>query len=174
MVALVTLAVAAAVVAVLTVRPDLADARDRVDTAWTPLRAPLVARYQALAGVEVALDGAGASTRTVTKDLTAALTRWQHDAAVDDPAAQAPLANDLEGLALRVKANLVASARLQADPAIGSALGVFDRAVVSPPAVSAYNTAVVAYQHARTGTIRRVVADVFGFDGRPELELAGG
>jgi hypothetical protein len=172
--AVVTLTVLAVVLAVVTVRPDLADKRDRTDRAWTPLRVPLVARYQALAGVEVALHMAGAGSRTVTKDLDAALTRWRQVARVDDPATQAPLADDLEGLALRVKANLVASPRLQSDPGVGAAVGGFDRTVVSPPAVDAYNRAVVAYQHARTGTIRGLAADAFGFGARPELKLGGG
>jgi hypothetical protein len=106
-------------------------------------------------------------------DLTATLTRWQRLARVDDPGSQAPLANDLEALAARVKANVSASDRLNADPAIKAALSAFDGVVVSPPTVDAYNRAVRAYQHARTGTIRRLVADVLGFDARPQLVLGG-
>ena len=170
--ALVVLAVVAAVIAVVTVRPSLSDARDRVDRAFTPLQAPLDARYQALTRVEVALDTGGAATRTVTHDLTAALHQWQQVAHADDPAAQVPVANQLEGLAQRVKANLLASPRLQAIPSLPGALGAFDQAIVNPPAVAAFNQAVNAYQHARTGTIRRLVADTFGFSARTELELS--
>jgi len=170
--AVVALVLVAVVVAMVTIRPDQSDARDRVDRAWAPLRAPLVARYQALGGVVQALDGAGARGRTVTADLAAALARWQRLARVDDPGSQAPLANDLEALAARVKANVAASDRLNADAAIKASLSVFDRVVVSPPTVEAYNRAVRAYQHARTGTIRRLVADLLGYDGRPQLVLA--
>jgi hypothetical protein len=170
--ALVVLAVVAAVIAVVTVRPSLSDARDRVDRAFTPLQAPLDARYVALTRVEVALDTGGAASRTVTVDLTAALHQWQQVAHADDPATQVPVANQLEGLAQRVKANLLTSPRLQAIPTLQGALGGFDQAIVNPPAVAAFNQAVNAYQHARTGTIRRLVADTFGFDARAELELS--
>jgi hypothetical protein len=169
--AVVAVVVVLAVVAALTTQPDLSDHRDQVDRAWAPLRAPLVMRYQALGAVLVALDGAGAQGRTVTKDLTAALTRWQRVARVDDPATQAPLANDLEALAARAQANVAASDRLNANATVSAALQAFHKTLVNPPAVAAYNRAVRSYQHARTGTIRRLVADALGFDARPQLVL---
>jgi hypothetical protein len=171
--ALVLLVVAGIVVAVVTVQPKLSDARDRVDGAWTPLRPALVTRYQALGGVEAALDAGGAQTRAVTVDLHSTLAAWQRLAGVNDAGDQAPLADDLEGLALRVKANVAASARLSSDPAVLMALAAFDRAVVSPPAVAAYNQAVRAYQQERTGAVHHLVAGVFGFSARPELAIAG-
>lgn len=173
-VAVVALVVAGVVVAAVTVRPRLSDARDGVDHAWVPLRVPLVARYQALGGVLIALNTAGAKDRTVTKDLTVALGRWQGIARTDDPGAQAPLANDLEGLALRVHANVSASDRLKADPALVGALARFDQTVVNPPAVTAYNRAVHTYQQRRTGTLGRLAASLFGFGDRPVLMIGGG
>jgi hypothetical protein len=172
--ALVAVVVAVVVVAVVAVRPPLADARDAADHAWTPLRVPLIARYQALGGVVLALDASGAQGRTVTRDLVGTLGRWQRIDRTDDPEAQAPLANQLEGLALRVHANVAGSDRLKADPTLLTALGAFDRAVVSPPAVAAYNGAVRTYQRRRTGTAGRIVAGVFGFAARPVLLIAGG
>ena len=171
--ALVALVVVAVVVAVVSVQPALSDARDRVDQAWAPLRPALVARYQSLAAVELTLVAAGGQARTVTKDLSVALTQWQHDVRVDDPATQAPLANDLEGLALRVKANFVASDRLRGNPGLVAALGAFDQAVVSPPAVAVYNRAVRDFQQQRSGAVHHLVASLFGFDARPTLEIAG-
>ena len=171
--ALVILVVVAAVVAVVTVRPSLSDARDKVDRAWTPLQAPLVVRYQALGAVDAALVTGGQASRTVTQDLGAELRQWQQVAHANDPAVQTPIANDLEGLAQRVKVNLVVSPHLQALPQLRAALNTFDSAVVNPPAVRAFNSAVDAYQRARTGAIKRLVADVFGFGARPELKLAG-
>ena len=171
--ALVALVVVAVVVAVVTVRPGLSDARDRVDQAWAPLRPALVARYQNLAGVELSLADAGGQARTVTKDLGVALTQWQHTARVDDPATQAPLANDLEGLTLRVKANVAASDRLRGNARLVTALAAFDRAVVSPPAVAAYNRAARDYQRQRSGAVHHLVANLFGFDARPTLAIAG-
>ena len=37
----------------------------------------------------------------------------------------------------------------------------------------AYNQAVAAYQHERTGAIHHLVAGVFGYSARPELAIAG-
>jgi hypothetical protein len=171
--ALIALVVIGVVVAVVTVRPGLSDARDRVDQAWSPLRPALVNRYQNLGGVELALATAGGQARTVTKDLSVALTQWQHSARVDDPATQAPLANDLEALALRVKANVNASDRLRANPGLVAALGAFDRAIVSPPAIAAYNAAAHDYEQQRSGAVHHLVASLFGFDARPTLAIAG-
>lgn len=172
--AVVTLVVAGLVVAVVTVRPRLADGRDAVDHAWAPLRVPLIARYQALNGVRVALDAAGAGGRAVTKDLTAALTRWQRLAPTDDPGAQAPLADELEALALRARANVNHSDRLLLNPAVKAAFGAFDQAVVNPPRVATYNQAVRTYQQRRTGTVGHLVASLFGFGARPLLTIVGG
>jgi hypothetical protein len=172
--AVVALVVAGLVVAVVTVQPGLADARDHVDHAWVPLRVPLIARYQALSGVVQALDAAGARDRAVTKDLTAALSRWQRIDRIDDPGTQAPLADELEALALRARANVTHSDRLRSNPAVLVALGAYDRAIVSPPAVAAYNQAVHTYQQRRTGTVGRLVAGLFGFGDRPVLTIVGG
>lgn len=172
--AVVALVVAGLVVAVITVRPRLADARDTVDHTWAPLRLPLIARYQALNGVVVALDAAGARDRAATKDLTAALARWQRIAPTDDPGAQAPLADELEALALRARANVTHSDRLRSNPALLAAFGVFDQRIVSPPGVAAYNKAVHTYQQRRTGTPGHLVASVFGFGARPLLMIVGG
>jgi len=171
--ALAVVVVAGIVAAVVIVQPKLSDARDRVDKAWSPLRPALDARYRALAGVELQLDAAGQANRTVTVQLHDTLTSWEKLANVDDPGAQAPIANDLEALALRLKANVAASAKLRADQPLGASIAAFDRAVVSPPGVAAYNAAVRAYQQERTGAIHHLVAAVFGYGARPELVIAG-
>jgi hypothetical protein len=172
--AVVALVVAGLVVAVVTVQPRLSNARDAVDHAWAPLRVPLVARYEALNGVRVALDAAGAQTRGVTKDLTAALAQWQRIDQTDDPGAQAPLADELEALALRARANVSHSARLLSNTAVLGAFGAFDKAIVSPPQVAVYNRAVHTYQQRRTSTAGRLVAGLFGFGDRPLLLIVGG
>ena len=172
--AVVALVVAGLVVAVVTVRPRLADARDGVDHAWAPLRAPLVVRYQRLSGIVLALNAAGAQQRAVTKDLTAALAQWQRVAATDDPGAQAPLADELEALALRARANIQHSDRLRQNPTLQTAFGAYDQAIVNPPAVAAYNRAVHTYQQRRTSTAGRIVAALFGFGDRPVLMIVGG
>ncbi len=166
---------AAAGAAYLTVQPGLADGRDRVDDAWGPLRAPLAVRYEALGALTQALVDAGASDRSVTEDLTVALQRWSRFAlrgpTHTDPGAEATIANDLEALGRRTRANIAASARLNTNPGVVAALGAFDLAVIPPPLVDAYNRAVRTYQDARGGTIDSLVAKALAFDARPVLQI---
>lgn len=170
------LLVAAAVAAAyLTVQPDLADRRDRVDAEWSPLRSPLAARYAALGALTQSLVDAGAADRAVVESLTATLASWDRLALRGpkhtNPGAEARIANDLEALGRRVRANIAASARLNTNPAVTAALGAFDVAVVPPPLVQAYNRAVREYQDARNGTIDSLVASALAFDARPILQI---
>ena len=171
------LVVAGAVAAVLTVQPKLSDARDGVDARWSAVRPPLLARYTALGGVAQALKDAGETNRSVTKDLDAALARWSklalRGAAHTDPGVEASTANELEALARRVRANVVGSDRLNANPAIIAAIIVFDQAVVPPPAAKAYNAAVRRYEDEREGAINHLVAGALGYDTRAELVVGG-
>jgi hypothetical protein len=173
--AVVLLIAVAAGAAWLTVRPDLDSARDRVDAAWTLLRAPLATRYQALDGVAKALTDAGAGDRAVTADLERVLARWHPLALLGphhtDAAVEATVANELEAQARRVDANVSASTKLGTNPAITAAVVAFGKAVVPPPLVKAYNRAAHAYEDARSGTLHRLVADIFGYDARPVLVL---
>ena len=173
--AVLVLVVAGVAFAVVRVRPDLGNARDHVDARWTPLRASLVKRYEALGAVSQALKNAGAGDRSVTKDLDIVLAQWKKlsllGAHHSDLNAEAVTANELEALARRVSANVAASARLQADPAVQAALVAFGAALPPPPRVKAYNRAVHAYEQQRSGTVHRLVADVLGYEARPELLL---
>jgi hypothetical protein len=169
----VALALAGAVAAVVTIQPDLSEARDNVDQQWTPLRAPLGARYIALAGVATALQNAGAGDRSVTTALDDALARWQklslRGPKHTDIALEASTANELEALARRVKANIAASDRLAANPELGNAMVAFGEAVVPLLEISAYNHAVHHYERERSGTIHRIVAATLGYKARPVL-----
>ncbi len=170
------LVVAGAVVAVLTSKPDLDDARDRVDARWLVVRPSLVDRYTSLAAVEIALGAAGGPDRAVTKDLHSTLARWNRLAksakADADAGEEASTANELEGLARRVKANVAASGKLQASTGLTTALQAFDTAVPKPvTAVDGYNRAVRAYQDERRGFLHRIVASLFGYGSRPQLVL---
>ena len=134
---LVGLLVAGAVVAVLNTKPDLEDARDRVDARWLVVRPSLVDRYGKLAAVELALAATGGPDRAVTKDLKDALDRWNRLAKAGrtevDPGEEAATANELEGLARRVRANVEASPKLKGDATLAAALAEFDTAVPRPP-----------------------------------------
>lgn len=171
----VLLTVGAVIAAVILIRPDLVEARDRVDARWTTLRAPLAARYEALGGVATALTAAGAGERAVTRDVTAVLKRWDafalRGAEHTNPGAETTTADELEALARRARANVAASARLSTNPAIAAAFAAFDQQVVPPPIVRSYNQATRAYQEARAGIIDSLVARALGYDARPVLVL---
>jgi hypothetical protein len=166
---------AGAVIAVLTTRPGLNDARNKVDRRWLTLRPSLVSRYAALTPVEQALVAAGGPDRAVTQDLRAELARWKDLAGRSgsdaDPGAEAAAANSLEALARRTRANMV-NGKLNGNQALSTALQSFDTKVPAPPdAVGAYNQAVRAYQHERRGTVRSAVASLLGYGERPQLIL---
>lgn len=172
---LLVLALAGAAAAYFLVQPGLSDGRDRVDAAWTPLRAPLTVRYEALGVLTQALVDAGAGDRAVTKDLAEVLQRWDRFAlrgpTHTDPGTEAGVANELEALGRRTRANIAGSARLSTNPAVGAALAAFDLAVVPPPLVQQYNRAVRDYQDTRSGAVNSLVAKALSFDARPVLQF---
>ena len=163
----------AAAAMVATARPGLDDDRTAVDARWASLRGPLAVRYGGLDQVATALAGAGAGERTYTTDLAEELAIWDELAAErdPDPGAEANAANRLEGLAARTRANVARSVRLGRDPAVTQAFAAFDGALVPTADVRAYNRAVRDYQAARTGTLKRLPANLLGYDARPVLVI---
>jgi hypothetical protein len=162
---------------VLTTRPKLEDARDRVDRAWTPLRGPLSERYAQLGEANTQLVAAGGGERDVARALGLRLGRWDElrrakdgDADAD---AEARTADQLEGLATRLQAVVSSSDRLRASEPLNQAIAAFQGTVPPPPTVTAYNRAVRDYEDERTGLLRSPVASLFGYDSRPQLVLAG-
>ena len=171
--ALLVVLVGGAAALVLTQQPDLDDARNQVDTAWTPLRAPgqLPLRYQSLAGALSAFDAAGGADRDVSKDLHAALTAWDVALKKGDAGTQATTANRVEGQGTRLTANALGSQRLAADKAVTDSLVKYAQTKPDAKLVTTYNTAVHDYEDVRTGGLAQPVARVFGFDARPVLVI---
>jgi hypothetical protein len=171
----VALVIAAVAAAAFLVRPGLDDSRDRVDARWTPLRPSLITRYEALDGVAAALGASAAADRAVTKDLQAELEEWDELALNGprhtDPGAEATVANELEALARRVKANVAASARLSQDAALTTAMTAFDQAVVPTATVTTYNRAARSYEEERSGFFEGLMAGVLGYESRSVLIL---
>jgi hypothetical protein len=170
----VVLLLAGVVVALaVTARSPLQDGRDAVDGRWVPLRAPLATRYQALGQVATGLDAAGAGDRTYAVDLKDRLDEWDQLAKSSSPDAstEVDLANELEGLATRVRRDIAGSGRLSRDQNLSGAFTAFDSALVPQPAVTAYNRAVRKYEHTRRETLKRLAAQLLGFDERPILVL---
>jgi hypothetical protein len=160
------------VILVVTVRPGLQDDAQEVRRTWEPLLQPLAARYTALSGVVTALDAAGNGNRDQTKELTRALSDWSLLKTSDDDGAQSRTANQLEGLASRVRTTAAASPRLQANAGLTAAIAGFDAAKVPPKLIVDYNGSVLRYERNRDGMLRGIVANLDGYDPHPTLQLA--
>ncbi|MFA5884077.1 MAG: hypothetical protein WDA60_09535 [Acidimicrobiia bacterium] len=165
--------VGGAVAVFATARPALEDDRQAVDARWAALRGPLAVRYEGLGQLATALANGGAGDRSYTVALTDEVGVWADLARSSDPDpdAEATAANRLEGLAARVRANVAESARLGRDTGVTQALGMFDSALVPTADVEAYNRAVRRYQATRTDTLKRIPADLLGYDARPVLVI---
>ncbi len=164
---------AAAVTAVIVEKPTLDDDQKAVDAHWTPLRTSLSGRYDTLDAAVAQLGVLGESDRAVTQALVADLAAWRKAVAKGSATEQAEAANQLEGTGLRLRANILGSAKLAQDGTLTGAIAAFDGA--SPPAdqVKAYNTSVRTYEDDRTDTFRRGVALMFGFGARPLFSVPG-
>jgi hypothetical protein len=174
LVLVVVLLLAGVVVALaVTARSPLQDGRDAVDGRWVPLRTPLATRYEALTQVATGLDAAGAGERTYAVDLKDRLDDWNRlaESSSPDAATEAELANQLEGLATRVREDIAGSGRLSRDQNLAGAFTAFDSALVPQPTVTAYNHAVRRYENTRHETLKRLPAKLLGFDERPILVI---
>jgi hypothetical protein len=174
--ALIVVLVGGAATLVLTQQPKLDDARNKVDAAWTPLRAPgeLPLRYQTLVGALSAFDAAGGKDRAVSKDLHAALDQWDTSLRDGDAGSQATAANAVEAQGTRLVANALGSERLKADPAVTDSLAKFASTKPKQELVDGYNHAVREYEDRRTDALAQPVARVLGYGARPVLALGAG
>ena len=170
-VAVVVSALAASATAVaLRRRADLSSTRRRVDDTWARLLRPaLDTRYRNLADASgVARNRLGAG-RAVFDDIDKAVGGWPATARAATER-QVAAAAELEGLAARLAATVSATPKLRSAPDVNSAL---DRlhSTDTTPGRSAYNAAVNAYQQARGGFPRRLVAGALGYEDRRMLEV---
>jgi hypothetical protein len=117
----------------------------------------------------------GAGDRSVTRELGLTLARWDRlRGAAADADAEAATANQLEGLAARLQAVVLSSDRLKGVDPLNQAIANFQgTAPPLAPAIKTYNDAVQDYEDTRTSFVRRPTADLFGYDSRAQLLLAG-
>jgi hypothetical protein len=162
-----TLAASATAVA-LSSRSDLSSTRRRVDGAWVKLRPALDIRYghlkDAAAAARARLGG-----RAVFDDIERAVTTTWPGTARRPTERQVAVAADLEGLAARLAATVASTPRLRSadvDSAMQRVQGA-DTTI----AREAYNAAVEAYERARGGFPRRLVAGALGYEERRMLEV---
>lgn len=169
-VALTVSALAASATAVaLAGRADMSSSRRRVDVAWTALRPSLDTRYNSLGqAAGVARSRLGAN-RTVFDDIARALRDWPGTAQWPTDR-QVAAAAHLEGLVARLSATVATTPRLRAAADVTAAMGPLegiDTAQTGAP----YNAAVKAYQKARGGFPRSLVAGALGYEDRRTLEV---
>jgi len=169
--ALVVVIVTGTVILVITVRPGLQDDAQEVRRTWQPLLQPLATRYGQLAGVVTALEAAGNGDRDTTVQLKRTLSDWELLQATNDAAAQAATADELEGIASRIRATVNGSDRLRANAELIAAITAFDEAQVPPALVERYNETVLRYERNRDGVLRGIVASLDGYDPHPTLQL---
>jgi hypothetical protein len=170
--ALVVVVVTGTVILVITVRPGLQDDAQEVRQTWKPLLQPLAARYATLNGVAAALEAVGNGDRDTTRQLKRALSDWDLLKATTDDASQADTADELEGIASRVRATVAGSDRLRGNAGLTAAIAAFDATKVSPAMIKAYNDSVLRYERNRDGMLRGIVAGLDGFEPHPTLQLA--
>jgi hypothetical protein len=169
-VALVVSAVAASATAVaLGSRAELSSSRHRVDTEWAALRPSLTTRYQSLGQAATVARARLNADRTVFADIAKGVAdwpgteRWPTDR-------QVGAAAHLEGLAARLAATVATTPRLRESADVTATLRPLEqtgRAQAGAP----YNNAVLAYQRARGGFPRRLVAGALGYEDRRTLEV---
>lgn len=170
--ALVVVIVTGTVILVITVRPGLQDDAQEVRRTWKPLLQPLAARYATLGSVEAALVAAGNGDRDMTKQLKTTLSDWDLLKSTNDASTQAMTANQLEGIASRIRTTVAASDRLKANPALTQSITAFDRSKVPLKLIESYNDTVLRYERNRDGMLRGIVAGLDGYDAHPTLQLA--
>jgi hypothetical protein len=169
-VALVVSALAASATAVaLTSRSDLSSTRRRVDAAWVRLRPGLTDRYVRLGEAAVVARNRLGASRAVFDEIDKAVIDWPGTGRQPTDR-QVAAAAGLEGLAARLVATVAATPRLRSATDVSTAL---DRLHATDPSVGrgAYNAAVNAYQQARGGFPRRLVAGALGYEDRRMLEV---
>jgi hypothetical protein len=150
-------------VLVLTARPDLEDAKESVDTTWNAAIEPLDARYTLLGQANAPLRGRPGPAGELSTQVDEGLERWIEAREGDDRAGAVAAANELEGLGRRMVVLVTNSQSLTADPAVKGPADAFAAAPL-PEELHAFTEAVQEYEDARQGPVRRVVADVFGYD----------
>jgi len=161
----IVVAAVAAVLSVVSARPDLQDAKRGVDRAWPPLQAQLQPHYSLLSQADAHLQTVTGPVRTLADQVKDGLARWQSAVESGDVAAQVRAANSLEALSRRLVATARTSPRATGDAGSALAVAAFANGaatVAQGGAVDTFNKAVTAYQKQRRGPVRSVVATMLG------------
>jgi hypothetical protein len=168
---LVVAAVVAAGASVLSARPDLDKAKNKVDASWTSLSDQLDRRYVLLTAVDASLRPIPGPIHALVADTDGALARWRDARTHSTVATQVEDANDLEAFARELAATAAASPRVRGNSTVLAALAAFlnDPARSGSGAVG-FNADVTTYERQRRGPVRTIVASVLGDATIPVLD----
>jgi hypothetical protein len=157
-------AVVVGAVSVISARPQLNDAKQHVNTTWTPLATELGPRYAALTVADAKLQTLTGPVRTLADRVHTALNSWNNAKARGRVADQVRAANDLEAFSRRLVVAARASERVKSDPQMVSAVDAFanDKTFTAAgiTTVATFNQAVKDYEKERNGPVRGVVSTV--------------
>ncbi|MGQ0823575.1 MAG: hypothetical protein ACT4OX_00855 [Actinomycetota bacterium] len=173
---IVLLALVVGVVAiVLTSRPDLEHARDDVEDRWDAVAPLLDERYALLASATEAVQSTPGPVGELAGAVVEALEEWDATRAGGSVGGQVEVANRLEARSRRLTAAATASPRLAGNTEIAAAFEAAAAAAAAAAgpgeAVAAFNAAVRHYEDERRGPLRETIADLFGYDPVPALDL---
>jgi hypothetical protein len=154
-------AVVVGAVSVITARPQLNDAKQHVNKAWTPLATELGPRYAQLALADAKLQTLSGPVRTLADRVHSALNSWNNAKAHGRVADQVRAANDVEAFSRRLVVAARASERVKSDPEMVSQLDTFANdhtfSAAGIATVATFNEAVKDYEKERNGPVRGVV-----------------
>src|SRR4051794_7498386 len=169
---LVVAVIVAAIVSVLSARPDLDHAKRNVDASWTTLAPQLDHRFALLAAAADQSTDIPGPVHELADDVTAALARWKSVNGHASLESQVGAANALEALGRRLLTTAAASPRVATDQGAKVALSAYlaDRSFAT---ARDFNQTVAAYERERRGPIRRVVARVLGDASIPAVDTTG-
>lgn len=169
LVVLVVAAVVGAGSSVLSARPDLENAKRKVDSAWTTLAPALDRRYLQLAAVNDALRPVPGPVHGLVVNTDAALAHWRDVRRNGGVAAQVAAANDVEALARRLLATQAVSPRVRGNATLSKAVVEYVD-MSTHNAAADFNGTVESYEHERRGPLRAVVASVLGDASIPTID----
>lgn len=160
---------------VFIVQPKLDDRLNKVNASWIPLRQSLNNRYQGLSETNTALSAAGGPQRSVTSELSKELDAWNklmaQPAATENVGTEVGIANELEALARRARANIAANPKFSNDPAVSSGQARFDQQVPPAARVAIYNRVAKNYENETSEFPSSLAAAILGASNRPLLRL---
>ena len=155
-------ALVVALLLVFTARPDIRDARTKVNTSWDAAAPALDTRFGLLATANNTVRDTPGPVGEVSKEVDASLQDWLKARASKNRDRSIEVANELEGLGRRLVLVVHASPRVSADPKVTGPVDAYANAA-QPAELSAFAAAAAR--------VRRRAGGPGARPGRPDVRL---